>query len=561
MAVTERKKKQPETNHSKWFLPAAILIICISIFSLYHTLLSNDFLDLDDSTLIVKDYSFLQHFNNIPKAFTQGVFQLPNQKDTLASYYRPVMTLSFMVDAHLSNTSGTYPNPLPFLKANIFYHGLACILLLLLLLQLQVARLPSLLLTLIFAVHPLLNQAVAWIPGRNDSLLAIFILLSLLSLIKYRASKKGRTFALHILFFLLALFTKENAVLFIPAIFILLRSVFKEPFTNPLYKKLVLAYLLCIIPWLLIRQHALALNNSHSSAKSMLHSFISNSPYFIQYAGKAILPFNLSVFSTAADTNYLIGLAAILLVGAFLFFSKQKKMALVMFGLLWFLLFLIPSFFSGFSGLEHRAYLPLIGIILILSQVDMVKNAGILPVNSKAGLVLLLITVVEFYSVSASRLPIFHDRFSFDKSAVETSPKAVLPCMYLAQHYEQIGDYQHAIEAYREALKRDSTVENAHSNIAGEYIHLNDYPDAEKELRKELYFHPNNNVAVFNLGLVVFQGDSNERDGVALWKKSLAIDSGFIKPYKVLYQYYQLMGDSQNTKLYRNLYLKKQNQL
>ena len=118
-------------------------------------------------TIIVKNYPFLKNISNTPKAFTQGVFQETGQKDTLASYYRPVMIFSFMLDAQISPAVGEYPKPKPFLEANIFYHTIACILLLLLLLELNIPPLPSLLLSLIFTVHPLLNQAVAWIPGRN----------------------------------------------------------------------------------------------------------------------------------------------------------------------------------------------------------------------------------------------------------------------------------------------------------------------------------------------------------------------------------------------------------
>ncbi|HTA28763.1 MAG TPA: hypothetical protein VK809_13300 [Bacteroidia bacterium] len=559
MPVKENKKQNKIKPSIKWFLPLSVILICISSFSLYHSSTDNDYLDLDDMTILVKNYPFLKNISNAPKAFTQGVFQEEGQKDTLASYYRPVMIFSFMLDAQLSPSTAEYPKPKPFLKANIFYHTVACILLLLLLFQLNIPPLPSLLLTLIFTVHPLLNQAVAWIPGRNDSLLSIFILLSFLSLFKYKKTQKNGAFILHILFFALALFTKENAIMCIPVAFMLIRFIFKEPFNAAIYKKLGISYLSLVIVWLLLRQHALALNISSGSWSDLFHNFIHNLPCFIQYFGKAILPFNLSVMSMVEDTNYILGLLAIVIVGGSLFLSKQSSKPLVWFGFTWFILFLLPSFFSGFSGLEHRAYLPLMGLIITCAQIDWIKNAAIKPikVESLGGTVILVVVIIIFYSLSAKRLPIFHDRFSFNKSAMETSPKLVLPCLYLGQHYDEIGDFKDALDAYREALKRDSNSFMTHSNIAGDYIHMNMYPEAEKELRIEIAKHPTNNIAVFNLGLVVFQGDTNYTEGVRLWKKAVSMDSGFAQPYKVLFQYYQATGDSTNTILYRNLYYRK----
>ncbi len=179
--------------------------------------------------------------------------------------------------------------------------------------------------------------------------------------------------------------------------------------------------------------------------------------------------------STAADTNYIWGLAAIILLSLYFFLSKEKNTVLVIFGVIWFVFFLTPSLFSGFSGLEHRVYLPLVGVIISVSQFGWIKQADFIPKKSKgfSGFIILCGIFVAYYIISYNRLPIFQNKFNFDKSAMETS-KSALPCLYLAQHYEQSGDsnkmagnndaaslnYNKAIQTYREALKRDSNLEN-----------------------------------------------------------------------------------------------------
>lgn len=562
MAGKGTKKQVPATGPKKWFLPICIVIICISTLSLYHNSVKNDFLDLDDMTIIVRNYNFLKDFSNAGQVFKQGAFQVQGEKDTLTSYYRPVMILSFMTDAHISPQKSGYPVPGPFIKANIFYHTLACILLLFLMLELKIPPLPSILLSLIFTVHPLLNQAVAWIPGRNDSLLAIFILSSFIFLLRYLKTKKTSLLIFHILLFLIALFTKENALMLVPISFFFLRFVNKERLPFKTFITIGIGYLVCIIPWLIMRHMALATNTDRSTLNGIATTIVSNLPFYIQYFSKAILPFNLSVMSTNTDTNYVIGLLAIGLLVTGLVLSKKKKKPLVLFGLCWFLLFLTPSFFSSFSGLEHRAYLPLVGVFITVSQFDIFKTAGFrnTSLTGKIGFVCLSGIILVFTIISFNRLPIFHDRFAFDQNAMETSPHSIIPCIYLAAHYEELTQFDKAIDAYREALKRDSTYEIAHNNIAGDYIRMNMFPEAENELKTELRLHPKDYVAVFDLGLVVFQGDHKDSLGAALWKKSIFMDSGFAQPYKVLSQYYQSLGDSTNTILYRNLYIKKSNQ-
>ncbi len=555
----KRKKLKKEPITGKWFWVISMALICVSSFSLYHKAIDNEALDLDDVVINIANYPFLTDISNAPKVFTQSVFHVQGENDTAVSFYRPMMILSFMMDAQISPSPPKHPSLKPFFTANIFYHTGACILLLLLLIELNIPPIASLLLTLIFTVHPLLNQAVAWIPGRNDSLLAVFILLSFLFLLKYLQSKKTNQFILHILFFVFALFTKENAIMLIPLAFILLQFVLKEPFSKGNYKKLGISYLICVIPWLLIRHYALRYNRIGSGPLQALHDFLINTPYLLQYVGKALFPFNLSVMSTAADTNYVVALLALALFCIFIFISKEKNKGLLLFGTAWYLLFFVLTFFSYLTGLEHRAYLPMIGIVIVVSQFDMVKKAEIASADAKglAGVIMLLAVFVVFYIVSSSRLPIFQNRFNFYKSAMETSPTTTLPCKKLSDQYVLAGDYKAAIAVCMEALKRDSTSIGMYNDVAGIYIDMKMYPEAEKELNIEIAKHPSNNIAVFNLGFVVLKEYNDYPDCIILLKKAISMDSAFLQPYHALSGVYQSMGDSANAVLYQNLYIKK----
>lgn len=366
-------------------------------------------------------------------------------------------------------------------------------------------------------------------------------------------------FMLHFFFFLLALFTKENAIMFIPLLLFYLYFVYKKKLLRKDYLILSTGYFLCLVPWFILRHWALSYNIDRTPFSFKINTIFQNSPLFIQYISKSVLPFNLSVMTTVADTNYTIGILAIGLILAGILLSKKKNSLFILFGACWFLLFLTPSLISSFNGLEHRAYLPLVGMIFIISQFDIIKAPGLTNNSNhgKMGIALLSLIFVVFSYISFKRLPLFKNRFTFDESAMRSSPQALLPCLYLAAHYEQEKMYTQAIDAYKEGLKRDSAYDLTYLNMAGDYICLNNYKDAEKILKLALRRNPANSTATFNLGLVVFQGDTNYKEGVRLWKKAIALDSDFAQPYKVLSEYYQATGDSANAKLYRSFYNKK----
>ena len=129
---------------------------------------------LDDNVLVQDNLFFLKDIGNLGKAFTTEVFHLLHSS---AAYYRPMLTLSFMWDAIVGGGALWM-----FHVTDIAIHITVVALLYLVFLKLEGSPKLSFVLSAFFAVHPALSQAVSWIPGRNDSLLALFVLASLLTL-------------------------------------------------------------------------------------------------------------------------------------------------------------------------------------------------------------------------------------------------------------------------------------------------------------------------------------------------------------------------------------------
>ena len=321
----------------------------------------------------------------------------------------------------------------------------------------------------------------------------------------------------------------------------------KEKLTEKSNYTLMFLYIVVLIPWFLLRRNALEGSTSDITISGMITNIFTNGPLFFQYIGKSLLPFDLSVMSSIQDTNYILGVAVIVLMAAGIFFSKKKRWSYILFGLLWFFLFLTPSLSASlFGGLEHRAYLPLIGFVIVFSEFDWIKS---LTLKNTLTIGALVAVIGVFIVVTFHRLSIFQNRFNFYKSAIETAPHSVLSCLNLGKHYEEVGKYNEAIASYRKGLERDSTYIMLHNNIGGAYMYMKMYPEAEKELLEEVRLHPKNSNAIYNLGLI-YKSWGRDQEAIDMWKRTIVLENNFIYAYQQLANYYKQKGDMPTANMY-----------
>ena len=267
--------------------------------------------ELDDSIFIreMKDYN--ADWANVLKSFARGVFN-PTQD----IYYRPVFLIDFIFEGHLFGTDiGFYH------FTNFIFHITNVFLVFTLFRKLKLGELSSFVFATLFAVHPVLTQAVVWIPGRNDMLLAVFLLSAVLALHLYFENGSAKYLFAFALLFLIALFTKETA-LFFP--FIAVAYLLLVLSVNIKDKRLIYfagSVVLCYALYWAIRATAtLAQNNMGGDLFGLL---IYRAPLIIQYIGKTLLPVNLSVYPSMEDTQNIYGIVSIITLALAFFVSKS----------------------------------------------------------------------------------------------------------------------------------------------------------------------------------------------------------------------------------------------
>ncbi len=524
-----------------------VLIIISSIFFLYKPVINFEYVGLDDTSLISDNKEFYSDISNLPKIFTRHVFAAPKQFEKRKDYYRPMLTLSLMLETQIGKAS-----PKVYHFFNIIYHIIASVLMLVLLNQLGVKRIPSLILTLFFALHPLFCLGVSWIPGRNDSLLAIFIFSGFYNWLLYEKSRETKYLIYHLLFIFLAFLTKETAVIFCAVIFIYSWLTGRKNIISKKYLLTGLAYVVLFGILLALRFNALKDAPSSIDRSSVFSDILENSPLLLQYFSKIILPFDLHIMSSNFDNNYFLICLSILLISGLIYFSKNIRWNFVLFGAIWFLIFIIPTLsVTLYRGFEHRLYVPVTGIILILSEIKWIKEFSFR--KWKISNYIITGYIITLAILSFMRLPEFHDRFSFWNASLKSKDYRATSYLNLGKFNEELGRYDTAITYYKKGLEEDSCFVNLNNNIGGAYLYMQKYREAEPYFYRELKKYPGNVNSIYNLG-VVYLNTNRTDEAVKQWKKTLELDSDFIFAYQELAKYYLAENDTaEYLKCIRNL--------
>jgi protein O-mannosyl-transferase len=183
-------------------LTAAILAFVA--FAAFVPALSCGFINLDDNTYVLENEHVLQGLSAQDVRWALTTFREAN--------WHPLTWLSLQLDATVWKTPDGGPNPFGFHLTNVLMHAASAALLFLALYALTNAFWRSLAVSLLFAVHPLRVESVAWVAERKDVLSLFFGLAALWFYARYaRRSSVGR-YLLVVLPFTLSLLCKPMLV-------------------------------------------------------------------------------------------------------------------------------------------------------------------------------------------------------------------------------------------------------------------------------------------------------------------------------------------------------------
>src|SRR5262249_37108559 len=152
---------------------AIVAALVIATLAIYAQTLGFDFVDFDDNLYVTRNPWVKAGLGaeGLRAAFTET---------RSATNWLPLSTLSYMLDTTLFGV-----DPAASHGVNVALQAIDVVLLFAVLRALTAAVWPSAIVAMLFAVHPMRVESVAWVSARKDVLTAAFGLLALLAYVRY----------------------------------------------------------------------------------------------------------------------------------------------------------------------------------------------------------------------------------------------------------------------------------------------------------------------------------------------------------------------------------------
>lgn len=471
-----------------------VLILVIATVGLYHQTIPYGYVGLDDTIFISELESYNKSDSAFAHSFKRGVFG-----DTSDTYYRPLLLSSFAFDRFREGKRGQLLHSPDIASeslstyrwTNILLHVFSVLLFFALLKTLRFNVQYAFLGSLIIAVHPALVQAVAWIPGRNDTLLGVFVLAFFLSALWYFDTGKWIWLPIQMLFYLCAIFTKETGLMASVVLLALLVGTRVKRWSDKSLLLLMTSWAAVAVSWLLARSNA-TVQNQDLGAESLLSNMVDRLPVVLQYLGKILLPVNLAVVPYQDQTTITYGVVALLTLITLVVLDRNRNVKRFAVAGVWFLVFLLPVLIVPRSlnqeTYEHRMYLPMMGIVLMVLSSDTVERF-----RQQYVMVAGVAIAALLFSMSYTRMDVFRDRVVFWQSAAKTSPKSAFCLMNLGSTYMQDGNVSRQNEGeilIRQAYDLDSSKPFINYYMGQLYWRRGRLTEAEPFLRREYQKKP-----------------------------------------------------------------------
>ena len=315
---------------------------------------------------------------------------------------------------------------------------------------------------LLFGVHTLHVESVAWISERKDVLYALFFIASLIAYIYYINKKDFKYYAISLLLFVLSLLSKGQAV----SLAVTLLAI-DYLFSRKLLDKKVIAekipfFILAMIFGVVAIYAQKAGNALHDENSYEFYKRIGFAGYtFSQYILKLILPIKLAAIYPYPDIinksmpayYWLFLVPSLSILYAFYYFvNKNRKIA---FSIAFFtinivlLLQLIPV---GSAIMADRyAYIPSIGFFIFVAW-GIFTLIEKFPKQAMILKGLLTIFTVILIVLSVQRCKIWEDNITLWDDTLEKSPKAVVAWNNRGSTKDREKDHIGAIEDFTRAI-------------------------------------------------------------------------------------------------------------
>ncbi|MEO6131849.1 MAG: tetratricopeptide repeat protein [Saprospiraceae bacterium] len=519
------KKKLPiakanETTTWNWKTTAFLVGIILLSLLVYIPVLHNTFLYWDD-TYYIRDNSLIYSFN-LKDIFSTNVM----------GNYHPVTILVLAIEYHFFGLSET-----GYHAVNLIIHLLNVVLVYYAVILLCERRAVALVGALLFGIHPIHVESVAWAAELKDLLYTFFFLASFIFYLKYQADKIKRYYGLAFVMFLFSLLSKGMGAS-LPMV-LLLTDFFKgRKMNRKVWLEKIPFFILAIVFGVIAIAAQRDPNILQDYTIFTFPQRIAFACYgFLTYLAKLIVPVNRSAYypyplkiGSGIPFFYYLYIPAVLVLLGFTMYSLRftKK---VFFGIGFFALtiFLVLQLLPvGDAILADRySYVPSIGIFYLGGE-------GFYFLWNKkfkwVGLTSLCVFTIFFTIVTNGRTHVWKNNRSLWSDVVGKYQTIPLAYYNLGLSFMDENKFNEALEYYTKAIELKPAYPEALVNRGNIFRTGNQYAAALVDYNKAIEARPNFSIAFFNRGIMFMNQRKNE-EAIRDFTSAIEFNPGYYKAY------------------------------
>jgi tetratricopeptide (TPR) repeat protein len=494
-------------------------LVCAIAFLIYVPTLGFQFV-YDDKPQIIQNPA-IHAWRYLPRYFTAHAWAelYPN---VAGNYYRPLFLLWFRLNHMLFGLE-----PEGWHLTTVLCHVAATYLVFRLVGRLAASHWIAFSAAVLFALHPVHLESVAWVSGVTDPLLTIFMIGSFLAYLSFRQQKRWLWMALALNLFALGLLEKETIVILGPLIFVY-AWLYNEDrswvsmFATSLKQSVPFFGLTAI--YLGLRAHVLH-GLSHSVTPVAWSTMALTVPSIVwMYFRHFLFPVGLSglyglpYVEYAGSSAFVVPLVLLILLILILAWgiSRLEDRRLALFACFWMVLPIVPVLFlrayaEGDIAHDRYLYIPSIGFALLVSLC--LKEIGNnWPAGRKKVQIGGLVILALFYATATMTQETYwaSDLILYGR-AYKIAPHDNLICNDLGAALMDAGNSQEAGTLYSQVLAREPGFWLSNYNLGYTYYKIGKFSDAEALLRRAISINAADSDEYIYLGLSVWrQGRADE---------------------------------------------------
>ncbi len=517
-----------------------VLLLLLAItFITFLPALNNSFTNLDDDLYITANPLIKSlNFESIKTMFLYNLYHL----------YTPLPLLSFALEYKFFKLVPFY-----YILDNILLHLASTALVFFLIKQLSENIRVSFFTALLFAIHPMHIESVAWISERKDLLCGLFYFSSLCLYLMYLKSGKRRCLYSSVLLYIPSMLSKPMGIT-LPIILLLIDKFNGRKFTHSVFMEkipfFIIGGLIAAVSLFGPEYTSLELNVPRGFSLDNVFNTIYSITFYIK---KLFIPFKLSCLyplpggemaNLSLPHLYAFFLFGLICSVFWLFFRKNR---IIFFGIMFYFVSILPAsgiINSGGKALvfNHYTYLSYTGLFFIIAHYFVRSAAGKLkyPLYLIAGVVF---TFMSLYSME--RVQTWANGKTLMTNVIDHYPNLPMAYYNRGHHYNQLKNYPEAMRDYTMAIALDPGYLQAYFNRGIIFLTQGKYDEALQDFNSTINLMPTHSRAYTCKGLAFAAKGDNSR-AILNYSKALALSPRSFIAYNDRGEAYLRLGDYKN---------------